>query len=204
MAKVKLVNGIGMNDLPKSTTHYISLDTKSYVRKPFYALWRKMLDETYEGVSDIKRYDAAKVDPEWLLLSFFKEWYEMHHVYGYVLCKELVHHGNQNYSPRDCVFIPYDLHDALFNDRTPRTQHGKGVTYNFITEKYTTTIIKEGREVVIGEYSCKEYANNAFITAKRRHILELIKIYETVLPSGVLNKLRQRVCNNDKFERYYG
>ncbi len=201
---IVIINEIGMVDMPKSQTHYISLDTKQFIRKPFYATWETMINAHYTGDDDEGRLHACKVDPEWCLLSFFKEWYDMHHIYGYIMDKDLMFHGNKLYSPRTCIFVPFDLHDAIFNDTTPETIHGKGITFSLSTGKFAVALqVNTGNTLEVGEYSCLEHAQSAYRTARRQHIQHTVRMNEAILPSGLTLKIRMRCANNEKFERFY-
>ena len=97
--------------------------------KRVYNLWYSMLRRCYD-IDQQKRargksYAECKVCERWMTLSNFAEdvqrldgyeqWRDYH---GYCLDKDTLVHGNKEYSPRTCRFIPYTENIREANRRT--------------------------------------------------------------------------------------
>lgn len=103
--------------------------TDCKVDKRVYGLWFQMLrrcyDKDQQQRSRGRSYVGCTVCDRWLVLSNFandimnidgyEKWRDYH---GYCLDKDTIKHGNKEYSPSTCCFIPYTENIREANKRT--------------------------------------------------------------------------------------
>ena len=113
--KVKLVCGVGINDLK-------GLGTEE--TKPYYTKWCEMLRRCYsEKVREkYPTYKDCYVCDEWLTFSNFKSWMEQQDWGGKALDKDLLVYGNTIYSSETCCFI-----SARLNNFMIKSDHSRGI-----------------------------------------------------------------------------
>ena len=113
--KVKLVCGVGINDLK-------GLGTEE--TKPYYKRWYEMLRRCYSEhrLEKYPTYKDCTVCEEWLTFSNFKRWMEQQDWEGKALDKDLLVYGNTVYSPEACCFI-----DVRLNNFMIKSDHSRGI-----------------------------------------------------------------------------
>ena len=72
-------------------------------------------------------YRGCSVCDGWLLLSNFKEWYDIHYRDGMSLDKDILIPGNKVYSPDTCRFVPGYINSLLTNAGAIRGDYPLGV-----------------------------------------------------------------------------
>ena len=104
----KLVQGVGVNDLDGPVY-------KNGSNLKFYSTWKGMLDRCYSEKYRAKfpTYIGCSVCDEWLLLSNFQEWYNIHYRDGMALDKDILIQGNKIYCPEACRFVPQYINSLL-------------------------------------------------------------------------------------------
>ena len=104
----KLIYGKGMNDL----TGQAAQNGKNF---KFYAVWSDMLRRCYseKRLARHPTYRNCTVCSEWLLLSNFREWFNIHYRDGLALDKDILVKGNKIYSPDTCRFVPEYINSLL-------------------------------------------------------------------------------------------
>lgn len=118
--KVKLVCGVGINDLK-------GLGTEE--TKPYYSRWKGMLERCYSEKVRGKypTYQNCTVCEEWLIFSNFKRWMETQDWKGKALDKDLLVYGNTVYSPETCCFINIRLNNFMIKSDKIRGDYPLGV-----------------------------------------------------------------------------
>ena len=99
----RLVFEVGINDSAYNVTKMVN---GHKLRCPIYAAWANMLARSYDPkYHEIKpTYADVTVCCEWHLFSAFAEWYEINHIAGFELDKDILVSGNKVYSPSTCIF----------------------------------------------------------------------------------------------------
>ena len=122
MAKQKLVCGVGINDLHEPT----KINGKTL---KFYATWFRMLNRCYSEECHARQptYVGCSVCSEWLSLSAFKVWYDIHYRDGLALDKDILVKGNKVYSPEACSFVPGYINSLLTDSGAARGEYPLGV-----------------------------------------------------------------------------
>ena len=118
----KLVCGAGINDLAEPVY-------KNGKHLKFYDAWQAMIRRCYSKKYQAKRptYIGCSVCDEWLILSNFREWYDIHYRDGMSLDKDILIPGNKIYSPKACSFVPDYINTLLTNSGAIRGELPCGV-----------------------------------------------------------------------------
>lgn len=173
---MKLVYGVGINDLPKGACS-ITVNSRQYLH-PFYHKWRSMLARCYsQVVQDAHQtYVGCEVCESWKTLSHFKEWFDSQpqNRYTWQLDKDVLVCGNKVYSPETCLLIPQWLNKFLTN-----THDGGCCYYHKRNKKYTTSVndFHTGKRKHLGYFDTEDEAKLEWKKAK----LELITSNQATL-----------------------
>lgn len=185
MKKSSLYGGLGINDLTRKDRICVKH-------------WRNMMNRCY-GESYQKRnttYIGCTVCDEWHIASNFKKWFDKNYVEGYVLDKDIIIKGNKVYSPESCCFVPEYINNLLLRRQNDRGELPIGVT---ITRngKYYVRVYKYGKACVVGTFTSKKDAFNAYKKAKEEHIKRLAtELYN----DGKINKNVYKALMNYEVE----
>ena len=119
----KLVYGHGTNDLDGP----VKVNGKTL---KFYHAWTDMLRRCYSGEYQDRfpTYIVCSVCDEWLLLSNFKEWFDVNYHEGMELDKDILIQGNKIYCPEACRFVPQYINSLLTDAGAARGAYPLGVT----------------------------------------------------------------------------
>lgn len=112
-SKAALVYGVGVDDSPEGT------------EDAAHVTWVAMIKRVYHN--PLPTYVDCSVDPSWHLYSDFKQWFDLNHVVGYQLDKDILQPGNKIYSPDTCVFVPHFINQAVVLRRNPPKSGFHGV-----------------------------------------------------------------------------
>lgn len=165
--KQGLLYGIGIDD-----TNYIK-EKRKYLPNgkskviwfcPAFSCWKNMLKRV--GKSS---YNNVSVCDEWKLFSNFKTWYDLNHIDGFEMDKDIL--GGHTYSPETCLFIPRKLNISIVGVRLENT----GVWYDCKRKNYQSYITIDGKRKHLGRYELFEDAKLMYINHKIDFIYEIIK-----------------------------
>lgn len=152
----KLVCGVGINDATEPTSRRIN---GVMAHSPCYKAWHNMLNRCYSG--KYPDYIGVSVCEEWLVYSNFKSWWDVNHVPGYALDKDLKIPGNKTYGPTTCLYVPVWMNTYV---SAKSSEHVQGVTYDKRLGKYKAqrpSADKRGR--YIGYFDTEQEASDAWV-----------------------------------------
>lgn len=186
--KRKLVHGVGLNDILKSTN-------KDSAHYHFYQRWVSLLNRCYSPKSLLKRssYSEAMVIDDWLLFSNFKAWMEDQDWEGKHLDKDLLYVDNKLYSPDTCVFIHPNVNSFVTESTIARGNYPLGVYLDKESGKFKSqcqNMFTKKREN-LGRYNTPEEAHLAWKARKHELACQLADS-EYVTDDRVREALRNR------------
>lgn len=152
-----LIYGFGIND-----TNDMSDNRDAYQH------WTSMIERCYGPNT---AYGHPIVCEEWRYFSKFKEWFNIRHVDGWHLDKDLFSNGEKIYSPTTCCLVPNEI-NALFRKKERNDGLPTGV-YLFRDKKFTAHLGEEGKAIYLGVFNTKEEAFQAYKVAKEAYIKEV-------------------------------
>ena len=119
----RLVCRVGINDLNEP----VKINGKTL---KFYNTWGNMIQRCYSDKLQERfpTYRGCSVCDGWLLLSNFKEWYDIHYRDGMSLDKDILIPGNKIYSPKACSFVPGYINTLLTDAGAARGELPLGVS----------------------------------------------------------------------------
>lgn len=161
----KLVYGVGINDIPKSTS-----------AMPLqYKAWLNMLRRCYDPniLKSRPTYYMCTVCDEWLIFSNFNSWFNDNYVKGFCLDKDILYENNKQYSPATCRFIPNRINTILTNRGNDRGKYPLGVNYSTRHKKYYSMISICGKNKNLGYFDNIEDAHLAWAVAKKKYVIEV-------------------------------
>ena len=125
---MKLIYGVGINDLTEPTRYSKGVNTKEY------NLWLQMLRRCYceKALKRRTTYLGCSVDKDWLHFSIFAKHIRKmkgFNEYGFELDKDLLFKNNKIYSVETCCFLPKSLNSALTLPKVKDKGLPCGVTY---------------------------------------------------------------------------
>lgn len=132
MSKLKLVHGVGINDVDYQISVKAIVDgkRKQLWRCPFHQSWASMLMRCYNAQYQSKQptYIGCTVVNEWHRLSTYREWMISQPWEGFQLDKDILYPNNRVYSPEFCVFVPQSLNSFLIDGAARRGEWPIGVS----------------------------------------------------------------------------
>lgn len=166
---ISRVYGVGINDVPKSSTSLLS--AKEWYRMLMRCYSRKPRHNSYA-------YKDCLVCKEWLTFSNFKQWFDENHIAGYALDKDILVKNNKVYSPDTCCFVPTRINSLMIAANRRRGIYPIGVS-SVPNGKYIARIQKGDRskQIHIGTFDTVEEAFNAYKEAKEAYIKEVAQEY---------------------------
>lgn len=174
-----LVQGIGTLDKGKYLPHFGGRQTREY------SLWCAMLRRCYSKNTheDYPTYENCKVSDNFASFQYFAYWCNKQigfNVCAWKLDKDILGDGNL-YSEDNCVFIPNILNTAFIKPY--------GHYFNNSRNVYEVRISRFGKTSFIGSFKDKLLAEDAYSSAKKSYINEILSIYESELDNRVIKKL---------------
>lgn len=89
--------------------------SRNVSRTSAYKCWKHMIvrcyNENYHSCRET--YTDCEVVKEWHNFTTFEKWFELNHIEGYHLDKDLLVQGNRLYSPETCCFIPAYINSLI-------------------------------------------------------------------------------------------
>jgi hypothetical protein len=136
-ARGKLVYGVGVNDLPGHSS-YKDPESGKQRKRPAYAAWHAMINRAYSDKTHARSptYIGCSVHPDWLSFSGFKAWFDLNHVTGWSLDKDLLCAGNKVYGPEHCRYVPPYLNLIVTDCAASRGEFPLGVTRHRLGAQY--------------------------------------------------------------------
>ena len=140
----KPVYGFGINDLDEPIS-------KNGSHLKFYTTWKAILERCYSerSLSKYPTYRGCSVCDGWLLLSNFKDWYNIHYREGMELDKDIIIQGNKVYSPKTCSFVPHYINSLLCDSGAARGNLPLGV-------RAVKSKLKNGKINITYEARCRD------------------------------------------------
>lgn len=173
--RIKIVCGVGINDIPESTIYYDENNKKK--KYPFYYVWQSMLTRCYDKNQHIKfpSYIGTTVCDEWKSLKSFKDWFDKNYKSGYHLDKDILSYGYPNnvYSPHTCIFIPKWLNTFITFRNSCRGEYPLGVSTSNRKENPYTSYCNNpltGKSEYLGSFKTKEEAHDIWVKKKLYHL----------------------------------
>lgn len=186
-----LIQGHGVNDMPRGSCKKDGKICK------FYRVWSSMLERCYSETLHKRcpTYIGCSVAEEWLILSNFKKWFEVHYIEGYQLDKDLLVEGNKTYGPDTCIFVTGLLNNLFTDSAKIRGECPIGVAVNKRSGKYVANLKMYGRKKWLGQFNTPEEAHQAYIKAKREYVLEVVEMQRGIDNDRVLDVIYEKYSN---------
>lgn len=197
--KVKLVRGVGVNDLDFPVLREAYTDEEGVYHPayndPIYALWVNMLTRTNSPKYLVKfpAYKVVSVSEDWLLASNFYSWVQTKDYVGKVLDKDIIGDGTI-YSAETCCFVSPRLNGFLIGSKLKKDLP-LGVTWEADRQKYKAEIALGGKSKRLGNFKDKNEAHLVYCKKK----LEIAQILvddervESFVKEALLTKLQNKV-----------
>lgn len=168
-----LVLGRGINDL-----NICVLGNKCY------EIWHSILQRTVneKHKSSHKAYKDASICDEWLLLSNFKKWFDVHYVEGFCIDKDILGLNSKVYSPDTCCMIPNEINASITREKFKR-ELPMGVM------KYKDKFKAVCRLKWLGIFDTAEDAHNAYLKEKKNRIIEMANKWKDKIEQRVYDAL---------------
>lgn len=173
-----LIYGKGINDMDEP----VKVDGRM---TKLYSDWFRMLQRCY-GKIHSNAYENCEVCEEWLRLSNFKKWYEVHYVEGWSLDKDILgEENNKVYSPQTCCYVPTEI-NVMF---TKKSLHSD-ISYYKKYKHYLAKVNNGKDDCFIQFFNTKEEAYDAYKREKEKRIRMLAgkwkgkiedRVYETMM-----------------------
>jgi hypothetical protein len=167
----------------KPTTNEQRLHTKGYLK------WRAMLRRCTCKLWLAKHptYLGCSVCESWLTFSNFYTWLEKTpNFQDLSLDKDILVPGNKVYSPDTCCLITQHVNTLLTSCTSSRGDYPVGVTYSKRENKYRAVLSTFGASKHIGTFKTPEEASDAYLTAKKEHILEVALTQDTRVATALV------------------
>jgi len=162
-----LCKGFGYSDIPG---HGTKIETRTNY-KP-YNKWQQMMRRCFTTAwHDWKpTYKGCSIDPEWLVFSNFKRWYDAQPLAGKYceLDKDIIIQGNKHYSPETCVLVTAEINSLLKN--YPKGSCLRGVKSLKNGERFSSSLSIKSKPVFLGSFDTEIEAHNAYVKAKEAYI----------------------------------
>jgi hypothetical protein len=174
----KLVCGVGINDLPGHSS-YRDPESGKLREQLAYAAWKIMINRAYSAKIHARcpTYIGCSVHPDWLRLSGFKAWFDVNHVAGWSLDKDLMCVGNKVYGPEHCRYVPPYLNLIVTDSAASRGKFPLGVTKQNPGTKYVAHCRVAGTQKRLGVFSDPLSAHRAWQEAKADGIDDALRRY---------------------------
>jgi hypothetical protein len=173
---MKLVQGVGINDMPRGSTTYIGENGKQ-AQHGFYRKWINMISRCYDTKYHHKQptYIGCSVCEEWKTLSKFKEWFDQQPLerQSWCLDKDLLITGNKVYSPETCILVPHWLNNFITENCAARGQYMLGVCWNKRAGKFQARLRVDGNVKTVGYFTDELSAHIAWKTAKLQTVHDM-------------------------------
>lgn len=197
MASGKMVYGVGIND-GKYPASIAGKNLKEY--RIWAAMLQRCYSEKFQGQGNLT-YMGCSVSEKFKSYSYFYEWCQKQIGFGlkdWELDKDLLVKGNVIYSEENCVFIPRQINTALTKSNKSRGKYMIGVSFHNHAKKYTSTIIKYGKPLMLGYFNSELDAYIRYKSEKESYIKQLAETYKGLIDErSYVALLGYEVSEND-------
>ncbi|NRU52652.1 AP2 domain-containing protein [Clostridium beijerinckii] len=163
-----------------------------------YKTWHNMIGRCYTPKWNARQnsYKGCTVCEEWHNYQTFRDWWEDNYydigTERMDLDKDILHKGNKEYSPSNCIFVPHRINLLLINRKLNRGDFPLGVHENKKgSNTYTvSTNNKNGKPVKLGKVFYDENeAFEVYKTYREKVIKEVADDYKDRIPIELYNAL---------------
>lgn len=166
------------------------------VRNKYARLWESMITRVYSKRD--KAYVGVKISEDWSLLSNFLR--DIANFKGYdkvlsdkwVLDKDILSLDEKIYSKETCCFVPSEVNSFMVNFNKPKGEYKMGVHFCNREKKFVAQGYVNKKQKGLGYFSNEDDAHNAYMSNKRKQLLELIGKYEDSLDYRVVESLKSK------------
>lgn len=175
---------------------YCSDRSKGYsdTKDKCFRTWRNMLKRCYSHEEKYESYRelGTKVDSGWLDFVNFRSWFsENYYTVGEEqmdLDKDILFHGNQEYSSEKCIFIPKRINALFVKAKNRRGKYPIGV-HRERNGLYVGSCSVNG-ENVKKEFSTERDAFLFYKKTKENAIKEIADLYKEKIPQKLYEALQ--------------
>lgn len=186
----RLIYGVGINDLPRGSVSGINSNGKKVMFK-FYRDWVNMLKRCYS--KDIDRtYFGCSVSDDWLMLSSFKDWFDINYKKDFQLDKDLFCKGNKQYSKEMCNYVPQYLNKLFCDSGATRGDQPIGVSFDPVTEMYKARVISNSKEVWLGRHKTSVLASNSYKKEKFNSVIRTLRKCKNDINKELSSAIKRR------------
>jgi hypothetical protein len=157
---MRLVQGVGINDLRRDSEHYVR--------------WKNMLKRCYCSKFQHRQptYVGSSVCEEWLTFSNFSHWCDQFQWEGMQLDKDLLapEKTGKLYCPEFCIPIPQWLNSLFTDCRAARGQYAQGVYFDKQHQKFKVDFRVDSVNKHLGRFTTEQEAAQVYLTAKKLHV----------------------------------
>lgn len=176
VVRKSLSKGVGYNDLPDYDQ--ISENGKHNHYRPWNK-WQMMMRRclTQDWLAYKPTYKGCEIDPEWLMFSNFKRWYDKQprsHVRS-ELDKDILVQGNKIYSPDTCVLVPTAINNLLKHHA--KGKHMRGATPKSCGKLFSASLRVNKQKISLGDYNSEQEAHTAYKEAKETGVQAMAALY---------------------------
>lgn len=163
----RIIYGVAVNDTYEDT------------HTPAFAKWYNMVRRCYDKKYHAGKptYSKATVCEEWKLFSNFKKWFDVNHIEGYHLDKDILVKGNTIYSPDTCCFVPNEINVLLTKSDGHRGNLPLGVKLGKSKKRYEARLSVYKGYIHLGTFDTVEDAFLSYKKAKEDWIKKTAKDY---------------------------
>lgn len=161
-----------------------------------YKLWTSIIQRCYEKKwkSRYSHYKNTTCSEDWLYFSkFFNDIKELkgfskRNELNLQLDKDLIS-KKDIYSKETCSFVPREVNNLLICQRVKNSPYSQGVSYRKRNKKFQARLNINGKEFNLGLFDTDQEASIAYIEAKKKHVLDVINKYKSILDERVYNNM---------------
>lgn len=158
--------------------------------------WSGMLSRCYKPHTEQLEhsYAGCTVADEWLRFSNFLAFWKARYREGYALDKDLLHPGNNTYSPEHCVFIPQALNNFGVDHTRPRGELPQGVSWHKLRSKFRARIRINGKTKHLGLFDNAQEAHTAWHAVRVQQARDWKPVCDEIHPdlhAGLMQKVAE-------------
>lgn len=170
-----------------------------------YQLWYSILRRAYSDVYHQGKptYKDVEVCDRWKRFSKFSEdiekipFFDKSLTSGYELDKDILVKGNRIYSPTTVCFVPRSINIIFKTPKNNQTKLPVGVTFNKRLNKYVACLNGYNEKSNhIGVFETVEEAHERYVLEKKKHLVNLLDLYENEIEYKVYQALLNWDFNN--------
>jgi hypothetical protein len=152
----------------------VALTHEQHLLKQAYTKWKAMIQRCTSKywLTKYPTYIGCNICESWLTFSNFYSWLELTPDFQYLeLDKDILIPGNKVYSPETCCLVTQPVNCLLNANASRRGDYPIGVSYMKTKRKYAAQLRIFGVKTRLGAFNTPEEASDAYLTAKKEHIL---------------------------------